>query len=125
MQTSGTFPRFPDRPRRRRALDRKQVNVCARIFAPDVSSSVDCVVRDISPGGTQIEITSGTSVPDRIYLWQEEIEAMVHCEVRWRRGNLVGLSFVDSDQRKVHALVARCMPSAEKIVAFGMRSPAL
>jgi hypothetical protein len=44
--------------------------------------------------------------------------------VRWRRENLVGLSFVDGDQRKVRALVDRCLPSAEKAIAFGTRRPA-
>ena len=124
MQTSGTFPRFRDTPHRRRAFDRRQVSVAARIFAPDMSASIDCIVKDVSSGGAQVAITGGASVPDRVYLWQEEIEAMVHCEVRWRRNDLVGLSFVDSDQYEVRALVDRCLPSAVKTIAFGMRSPA-
>lgn len=124
QNTPGNFPRAPERPHRRRAFDRDQVNVAARIFSRDMSASIDCVIRDISSGGAQVEVIGGTFVPDRIYLWQEEIEAMVHCEVRWRLDHLVGLSFVDSDHRKVRALVDRCLPGAEKVIAFGTRRPA-
>lgn len=120
--TAKTFPQA-FRPHRKRAYVRQPVTVAARLFAPDMSRSVDCVVRDISQGGALVAVVDNVSVPDRLYLWQEDVGAMVACEVRWRRHDIVGLKFI-GDREKVQALVACCLPETPKVVAFGTRQSA-
>jgi hypothetical protein len=117
-----TLPR-PVRLHRKRAFARQPVTVAARLFAPDMSTSVDCVVRDISQGGALVAVVHTASVPDRVYLWQEDVAAMVACEVRWRRHDIVGLKFI-GDREKVKALVACCLPETPKVVVFGTRRSA-
>lgn len=118
-----TFPR-PVRPHRKRAFVRQPVTVAARLFAPDMTTSLDCVLRDISQGGALVAVADNASVPDRLYLWQEDVGAMVPCEVRWRRHDIVGLKFI-GDREKVQALVACCLPESKNVVvAFGGRRSA-
>jgi hypothetical protein len=118
-----TFAR-PVRPHRRRAFVRHSVTIPARLFAPDMSKSVDCVLRDISQGGALVAVAADAFVPDRFYLWQQNVGAMVRCEVQWRRHDIVGLKFI-GDHEKVQALVACCLPEREsRVIPFGGRRSA-
>lgn len=112
------------RPHKQRAFRRQPVTVAARLFTCDMSTAVDCVVRDISPGGALVMVADTASVPDRLYLWQEDAGVMVPCELSWRRHDVVGLKFLGSDKEKVQALVARCLPEPPKVISFGARKPA-
>lgn len=112
------------RPHKPRACRRQPVTVAARLFTCDMSTAIDCVVRDISPGGALVMVADTASLPDRLYLWQEDAGVMVPCEVRWRRHDVVGLKFLGNDKEKVQALVACCLPEPPKVIAFGTRKPA-
>jgi hypothetical protein len=100
---------------------RQQTDAAAKLFAPDMTTCIHCTVKDISQGGALIAIRGEESVPDRIYLWQDEIEVMVACEVRWRKLNLVGLKFIDDDPRKVRAFVNSCQAQSGSIAPLGDR----
>jgi hypothetical protein len=60
-----------------------------------MSRCVDCVIRDISEGGALVTVRGEAAVPARVYLWQATAEAMVECEVRWNKLNLIGLKFLE------------------------------
>ncbi len=110
--------RQPVRPHRQRAFVRQQVDAAAKLFAPDMTTCIHCTVKDVSQGGALVAIRGEASVPDRVYLWQDEIETMIECEVRWRKLNLVGLRFID-DPRKVRAFVNSCQAQSGSIVPLG------
>jgi hypothetical protein len=80
---------------RERAAQRQAVCVEAKLVAPDMSRCVDCVIRDISEGGALVTVRGEAAVPARVYLWQATAEAMVECEVRWNKLNLIGLKFLE------------------------------
>ena len=109
------------RPHRQRAFVRQHVDAAAKLFAPDMATCIQCVVKDISQGGALVAIRGEVSVPDRVYLWQDETETMVECEVRWRKLNLVGLKFIDDDLLKLRAFVNSCQAQSGDIVRLGGR----
>jgi hypothetical protein len=100
-----------------RAHVRQQVSVEAKVFAPDLSSCVDCMINDVSPGGALVSLRSDARVPDRIYLWQAQTGTNLECEVRWRKLNLIGLKFMAPESPQVRALIKACLPPAQ-IIAF-------
>lgn len=80
---------------RERNHQRQAVCVEAKLLSPDMSRCIDCVIRDISEGGALVSVRSETAAPPRVYLWQPTAEAMVECEVRWNKFNLIGLKFLE------------------------------
>ena len=108
-------------PHRQRAFVRQHTDAVANLFAPDMTTCIHCTVKDISQGEALVAIRGEASVSDRIYLWLDEIESMVACEVRWRKLNLVGLKFIDDDLRKVRAIVNGCQAQSGSIALLGSR----
>jgi hypothetical protein len=58
------------------------------------SSTIDCVVRNLSPGGAMLKVSSAVGIPDRFELKLEH-EDFRWCQVKWRRENRVGVAFED------------------------------
>lgn len=56
-------------------------------------SSVDCVVRDISEGGARLVVSEAAMVPDNFELHIPQKERAYLTDVRWRRGEEMGLQF--------------------------------
>src|SRR3954466_10876042 len=56
-------------------------------------SSVDCVVRDISEGGARLVVSEAAMVPDNFELHIPQKERAYFSDVRWRRGEEMGLQF--------------------------------
>jgi hypothetical protein len=110
------------RPHRQRAFVRQETDIAAKLFAPDMTTCIHCMVKDISQGGALVAIRGEASVPDRIYLWQDETGTMVECEALWRKLNLVGLKFTDDDPRKVRAFVNSCQAQSGSIAPLGDRT---
>lgn len=54
---------------------------------------LSCAVRDISEGGAKLVFGNPFGVPDRFELHIAAKHQVMHCEVRWRRGNQVGVQF--------------------------------
>lgn len=96
---------------RERAHQRHVVAVEAKLLSPDMSRCIDCVIRDISEGGALVTVRGEAVVPARVYLWQATAEAMVECEVRWNKLNLIGLKFLEEGaQAKLQVAIDPQMP---------------
>jgi len=106
---------------RERAYLRQRVSIDGKILSPDLVTCVDCVVKDVSPGGALVSIRGEATVPDRIYLWQSRTGTSLECEVRWRKLNLVGLKFVEAESLAVRALVKACSPPEHPVAPIRVR----
>ena len=107
-----------------RAHARQPVNVTAKVLAPDLSICADCIVKDVSAGGVLIHLSDGSPVPDRVYIWREESQAILECRVQWRKINLVGLSFVAPESAAVRAFVKTCTPKKRLAMPHRLRKSA-
>ncbi|MEP1209005.1 MAG: PilZ domain-containing protein [Rhizobiaceae bacterium] len=54
----------------------------------------DCVIRDISSGGVKLQFPKPAMIPDNFCLIIPMEGQRVECQVRWRKGNVVGAVFV-------------------------------
>ena len=79
-------------PDKRRA-PRKRILKGATIAFNDRSSTMSCVVRDISDTGARLRLTKGQVVPSRFELFIDIDGIEVPCAVAWRRGDEVGVVF--------------------------------
>ena len=60
--------------------------------------TLDCVVRDMTPGGAKLKFETGTVVPDRFRLTIPMDGIKVDCEVKWRDDLEVGVAFLSDMQ---------------------------
>jgi hypothetical protein len=59
-------------------------------------SQIECRVTNLSQGGVQIVVDRDTELPDRFaLLLVPNIPNKKFCEVIWRKGNAMGLKFID------------------------------
>jgi hypothetical protein len=75
----------------RRAKPRKLVLMSGAIqFA---SSTIDCLIFDISISGAALEITNPRDVPNRFNLVFKADGTHIPCHVIWREGERIGVAF--------------------------------
>nr|WP_280172772.1 PilZ domain-containing protein [Hyphomicrobium sp. CS1GBMeth3] len=77
---------------KRRAL-RKRVLKGATIAFNNRSSTLSCMVRDISETGARLRVPKGQAVPSRFDLLIEVDGLEAPCAVAWRRGEEMGVTF--------------------------------
>ena len=57
---------------------------------------IECSLTNLSLGGAQIIVDRDTQLPDRFSLsLVPDVPGKKSCEVIWRRGNAIGLKFID------------------------------
>ena len=89
QQTTATLAPFAHLTRDARQRTLKE----ARVFYADRAISTKVLMRDLAPGGCRLKLITDVLLPDRF-----EIETVMGgrsawCQVRWRRGNEVGVAF--------------------------------
>lgn len=77
----------------KRANPRQRTLKGARIVFNDKSSTLDCVVRNLSEGGARLKVASVVGIPDSFSLRFEDGRSF-ECRVVWRRGEELGVEFV-------------------------------
>lgn len=68
-----------------------------RIICPVNSTTYDCRIRDMSPGGARLEIDQWFSFPKNVIVEvgrQELISARYECEIRWTNARNLGVQFL-------------------------------
>ena len=70
----------------------------ARIIFANGNSTMDCLIRDISPSGARLELGGSVSVPDRFNLFVPQKQKTFRATIKWRRLNEVGVVFETEDQ---------------------------
>ena len=76
----------------RRASFRYPTNRPAKIYLRD-GGSFRCAVRNLSVHGACLEVSDVNEVPDIFYVRIQGLNEKTQCQVVWRNGKLVGISF--------------------------------
>ncbi|MCC6982813.1 MAG: diguanylate cyclase [Bauldia sp.] len=96
-RASGAMPTttiISDRQTDRRQHRRQRVLKRAQIILKGLGSTLDCVVRDVSPTGALIRVTDYFSAPDEFDLFFLDTRITRRVEVRWQIGNDIGIRFI-------------------------------
>ncbi len=118
----------------RRKTQRKDCIVEARAYA-DHKSAVHCIIRDVTPEGAKL-VAKERIAARRILLFLPAIGEVWAADVRWRRGETLGIQFVpgEADLPKVDASsdpgafalrlqVAQAVNSAQRLPKSQAKSP--
>jgi len=76
-----------------RNVQRARVLREGKIVYGNFTILIDCVVRDMSDGGAKIKVASQSGIPEEFYLYLPNLRLMHKVEVRWRRGDQIGVRF--------------------------------
>jgi PilZ domain-containing protein len=79
----------------RRASSRQRRLHGAKIVFNDGSSSIDCVVRDLSTNGARLDVVSPIGIPEWFDLRINRNGACYPSKVAWRSGKQIGVTFID------------------------------
>ena len=78
----------------RRGEPRAQTNSPGRVLhGPSYGLWADCVIRDMSQSGAKIELSHFHRLPARFVLVDFQGGSAIEVILKWRRGDLAGLSF--------------------------------
>lgn len=79
----------------RRAIPRQRRLNGAKIIFNKNASVIDCVVRDLSPEGAQLIVTSLLGIPDLFELRINRDGTCRQSKVAWRSKDRIGVQFLD------------------------------
>ena len=79
----------------RRVGKRRAVNVSAWADPGGVWPVIDCRIIDLTPDGARVTAASGAELPDVFQLRADSTRVIGAVEVKWRRGNQVGVKFLE------------------------------
>jgi PilZ domain len=86
--------------RDRRIFPRYQVRKDGRLLFVDKPCCVECTIKDISEDGALLTLQVAVALPPLVLLWEQGTGAMHECQVRWRKGDIVGVHFTDMAGRR-------------------------
>jgi two-component system cell cycle response regulator len=89
------------RDENRRSERRHRVLKRGTIVLNDGFSTVDCMIRDLSPHGARITVHIGYVAPRGISLRIVETGEVLSAESRWQRGQDIGLRFIEGRAHEV------------------------
>lgn len=75
---------------------RKRTFLKGRIHFNKGASSMDCLVRDFSEMGARLELSETSTLPESFDLYIPAKEMTLRSNLRWRRGDAVGVAFAET-----------------------------
>lgn len=89
---TGTGSHYPREHQRQRVLK------AGRIIFDNRTSTIDVMLRDLSEGGAKLKLAQPMALPDQFSLLIQNMSTQQtethHCEKRWQRCDLVGVTFI-------------------------------
>lgn len=79
----------------KRQEPRKRTFLKGRIHFNKGASSMDCLVRDFSEMGARLELSETNTLPETFDLYIPQKEITLRSNLRWRRGDAVGVAFAE------------------------------
>lgn len=99
-------------PIQRRRAPRNRSLLAGKVANKDATSTIDCIIRNLTSDGAMIETAAPHLVPAELHLLQVTEGVAWDAEVMWRRGNRVGLKLgerhdlKESTEKQLRALRA-------------------
>ena len=84
-------------PTEKRREQRTRTLFAGRIEFHDGSSTLDCLVRDLSAHGAHLSLPTTFGAPDEFILYIPHDGRRLHVKVQWRDGRSLGVVFVNED----------------------------
>jgi hypothetical protein len=78
------------------------------------SSTIDCVVRNMSAAGARLGLRSTIDVPDQFDLLIVREDLLHPCQKIWRTGDTLGVNFTGEPRRRILKLKAQAAFSSAK-----------
>ena len=82
----------------KRQETRKRTFLKGRIHFNKGASSMDCLIRDFSEMGARLELSETNTLPESFDLYIPQKEMTLRSNLRWRRGDAVGVAFLDAQK---------------------------
>jgi hypothetical protein len=79
----------------RRGSARQRAVLRGCVYYNKRGAAADCLIRDVSDSGARLELSENVVIPDLIELYIPKKGETYHARVLWRRGNEVGVEYVD------------------------------
>jgi hypothetical protein len=76
-----------------RKYPRRPTFILGKIVLDQPPSTVECVIRDLTPDGACLELAPQMQLPDRFALVVEPSSARRPCRIVWQDKNRVGVEF--------------------------------
>lgn len=76
-----------------RGAPRLRVFLKGRIHFNNGSSSIDCLVRDLSSTGAKLVLSETATLPEKFDLYIPQKERTYRAQLRWRREDGIGVTF--------------------------------
>jgi hypothetical protein len=90
----------------------------AKMIVPGQASPAECIVRQISPAGAQLQVDTAWILPRTFWLRIIGDTNMYHCTMMWREGAKIGVEFGANDKSswwtRSHGLVKQ-MPNRARL----------
>ncbi|ACB82934.1 type IV pilus assembly PilZ [Methylorubrum populi BJ001] len=80
----------------KRQETRKRTFLKGRIHFNKGASSMDCLIRDFSEMGARLELSETNTLPESFDLYIPQKEITLRSNLRWRRGDAVGVAFSEA-----------------------------
>jgi hypothetical protein len=87
----------------RRIAMRQKSFLQGRIYYNNRRSSLDCLVRDISPTGARLKFSGSVTVPELVELFIPNKDESYRARVQWNRGDEIGVGFVREEAESAPA----------------------
>jgi hypothetical protein len=81
----------------RRTLLRQRSFLQGRLYFNNRRSSLDCLVRDISPQGAKLKVSDSIAIPEFVELYIPNKDETYRAKVQWRTGFEIGVTFENDD----------------------------
>lgn len=82
----------------KRIIRRQRTLKSGLIMLPNGTSTLSCVIRNVTVAGAQIELPAAAGVPGEFTLVDVQSNRSYNAKVVWRKGNRWGLSFSDDPE---------------------------
>jgi hypothetical protein len=82
-----------------RCAQRRRMLKDGRIVINKGWSLIDCAIRDISTAGARLSVKPECELPGELELLFVTDESLVPCELRWRRGDRLGVRFTGPSRK--------------------------
>jgi PilZ domain-containing protein len=82
-----------------RCAQRRRMLKDGRIVINKGFSLIDCAIRDVSPSGARLSVKPQCELPSELELLFVTEETLVPCELRWRRGDRLGVKFTGPSRK--------------------------
>jgi hypothetical protein len=86
-------------PAEMRRSQRRRVLKDGRIVIRRGWSLIDCAIRDLSAGGARLTVKPECELPKEFDLLYVTDQLLIPCEIRWRRGDRLGVRFTGPSRK--------------------------